>query len=141
MRTTLTLEDDLADKLKELAARRRMSFKEVLNDVIRRGISSQSTAKHPAKPFRVISFRSAFRPGIDPLRLNQLSDETGGRYYFNFINFLTPLQQLAKENSGYYLLSYQSPHPAGKTGFQKVEVKTVNPEFRVRTREGYQYGE
>lgn len=83
-------------------------------------------------------------PGTDhPLSsaMNQLADETGGRYYFNFTNFLTPLRQLAKENSGYYLLSYQSPHAAGTQGFQKVTVKTVNPEFRVRTREGYRYGE
>ena len=25
-------------------------------------------------------------------------------------------------------------------GFQRVEVKTVNPEFRVKTRQGYTYG-
>ncbi len=72
--------------------------------------------------------------------MNQLSDETGGRYFFDVVNFLTPLEQTAKENSGYYLLSYRGEHPAGAKGFQEVEVRTTNPEFRVRARRGYEYG-
>jgi VWFA-related protein len=72
--------------------------------------------------------------------LNRVANDTGGRYYFNFTNFATPLGQLAKENNGYYLLSYSSEQPAGESGFQAVEVKTANPEFRVRARRGYEYG-
>lgn len=73
--------------------------------------------------------------------LNQIAEETGGQYYFNFTNFITPLKQVASENSGYYLLSYRSTHPVGSAGFQKVDVSTKNREFRVRAREGYLYGE
>jgi VWFA-related protein len=72
--------------------------------------------------------------------LNQLAADTGGRYLFNFTNFTSALEQISKENNGYYLLSYRSEHPAGSSGFQKVEVKTVNPEFRVKPRMGYSYG-
>lgn len=72
--------------------------------------------------------------------MNQLAEETGGEYYFNITNFLSPLTQIAQENNGYYLLSYQSRHPAGESGYQKVEVKTQNPQFQVKTREGYVYG-
>jgi VWFA-related protein len=72
--------------------------------------------------------------------MHRLADDTGGQYLFNFVNFLTPLRRVAEENTGYYLLSYRSEHPAGKSGFQKVEVDTANPEFRVRAREGYEYG-
>ncbi|HEY0510823.1 MAG TPA: VWA domain-containing protein [Thermoanaerobaculia bacterium] len=72
--------------------------------------------------------------------LNKLSDDTGGRYFFNVTNFSTPLDQIAKENNGYYLLSYQSDQPAGKTGFQNVTVTTTNPEFRVKARKGYELG-
>lgn len=72
--------------------------------------------------------------------LNKMAEDTGGRYFFNITNFSTPLDQVAQENSGYYLLSYTSEHPAGRTGFQPVQVKTVNPEFRVKTRQGYTYG-
>jgi len=75
MRTTLTLDDDLADKLKALAARRNTSFKEVVNDVLRRGITAQNKGERSAKPFRLLPFQSAFRAGIDPIKLNQLSDE------------------------------------------------------------------
>ncbi len=73
--------------------------------------------------------------------LSLLSSDTGGHYYFNFVNFLTPLEQVSDQTSGYYLLSYTSHHPAGTSGYQKVTVRTVNPEFRVQAREGYQYGE
>ncbi len=73
--------------------------------------------------------------------MNQLADDTGGRYFFNFTNFRTPLNQLAEENDGYYLLSYRSPHERGETGYQKITVRTTNPEFEVKTREGYVYGD
>lgn len=72
--------------------------------------------------------------------LNLLSKDTGGRYFFNITNFSTPLDQMAKENNGYYLLSYESNQPAGKSGFQDVEVKTNNPELRLKSRKGYEYG-
>jgi hypothetical protein len=75
MRTTLTLDDDVAARLKALAERRKASFKETVNMVLRRGLSAQERATRPTKPFRVEPFRSAFRAGVDPLRLNQLSDE------------------------------------------------------------------
>jgi VWFA-related protein len=72
--------------------------------------------------------------------LNLLSKDTGGRYFFNVTNFSTPLDQVAKENNGYYLLSYESTQPAGKSGFQEVDVKTSNPEFKLKSRKGYEYG-
>jgi VWFA-related protein len=72
--------------------------------------------------------------------LNKLAVDTGGRYFFNVTNFSTPLDQVAQENSGYYLLSYSSEQPAGKSGFQNVTVTTTNPEFRVKARKGYEYG-
>ncbi len=72
--------------------------------------------------------------------LNKISDDTGGRYFYNITNFSTPLDQIAKENNGYYLLSYQNEQPAGKSGFQNVTVTTTNREFRVKARKGYEYG-
>lgn len=72
--------------------------------------------------------------------MNQIASDTGGKYFFNFTNFLTPLEQISEENSGYYLLSYRSEKPSGEEGFQEVKVQTTNPEFRVRARKGYDYG-
>ncbi|HXJ80550.1 MAG TPA: antitoxin [Candidatus Methylomirabilis sp.] len=81
MRTTLTLDDDVAMKLRELAHRRRLPFKEVVNAVLRRGLAVQEGRSEARRPFRVDVFRSRFRPGVDPLKLNQLSDELEGRRF------------------------------------------------------------
>ncbi|MGH3579960.1 MAG: CopG family transcriptional regulator [Candidatus Binatia bacterium] len=75
MRTTLTLDDDVAAKLKDLARRRKVSFKQLVNATLRRGLVAQEGRQADARPFRVETFHSPFRPGVDPLRLNQLADE------------------------------------------------------------------
>ncbi len=81
MRTTLTLEDDLAARLKELAHRRGITFKEALNSVLRRGLTAPEGSGRRSKPFSVRTFRSPFQPGVDPLKLNQLSDEVETRRF------------------------------------------------------------
>ncbi len=75
--------------------------------------------------------------------LSVLSDDTGGRYFSNFVNFRDPLRQIAEDNNGYYLLSYRSEYTqaeASKDDYRRVSVKTVNPTFRVRARQGYRLG-
>lgn len=74
MRTTLTLEPDLATKLKEFAHQKRISFKEAVDTVLRRGFAAQEGSR-PKKPFKVRTFKSGLLPGIDPTKLNQLNDE------------------------------------------------------------------
>ncbi len=74
MRTTLTLDPDVVRLLKEEEHRRRTSFKEVVNDAIRRGLSPRARAEAPG-PYRVESHRTTLRPGIDPAGLNELADE------------------------------------------------------------------
>lgn len=78
MRTTLTLDDDVADKLKRLAEQRRVPFRRVVNELLRRALSGQGPRRR-SEPFRVETFTSAFRPGVDPSKLNQLSDELEAR--------------------------------------------------------------
>jgi VWFA-related protein len=80
---------------------------------------------------------------IHPLSdaMTKLANDTGGQYYTNFSTFSTPLREIGEENSGYYLLSYRAERPAGQRGFQEVEVDTTNPEFRVRARKGYAFGD
>jgi len=75
MRTTVTLEPDVAAKLKELAHRRRASFKATLNDVLRRGLDPYAAERDAAEPFEVEPHEGGFRPGVDPGKLNQLLDE------------------------------------------------------------------
>ena len=75
MRTTLTLEDDLARKLKEKAHRSRKSFKEVVNETLRLGLQRTGKPAAGQKVFKVMPSRCGFVPGIDIGKLNQLSDE------------------------------------------------------------------
>lgn len=75
MRTTVTLEPDLAAKLKELAHRRRASFKATLNDVLRLGLAPQGDRRGQPQKFVVKPHAGGFRPGIDPAKLNQLLDQ------------------------------------------------------------------
>ena len=81
MRTTLTLDDDLADSLKEQAHHRGITFKEAVNSAIRRGIVAPLSSARRQKKFQVQTFRSGFRPGIDPLKLNELTDELEARRF------------------------------------------------------------
>jgi hypothetical protein len=49
MRTTLTLDDDVAAKLKTEARRAGRSFREIVNETLRRGLASrQATARSQA---------------------------------------------------------------------------------------------
>ena len=73
--------------------------------------------------------------------LSLLSTETGGRYFQNVVNFVTPLTEIASETTGYYLLSYRATHPRGESGYQEVKVSLANPGLRVKAREGYRYGD
>ena len=74
MRTTLTLDDDVADALREQALLTGTPFKQVVNDTLRRGMSPR--AEDDARPeYRVVPRHGGFVPGVDPLRLNQLNDQ------------------------------------------------------------------
>jgi plasmid stability protein len=52
MRTTLTLDDDVAAKLKAEARRSGRSFRDVVNDVLRRGLATLRAAP-TQRPFKV----------------------------------------------------------------------------------------
>ncbi len=74
MRTTLTLDDDIADALRERARLTDTPFKQVVNDVLRRGMSLR--IGEAARPeYSVVPKHGGFAPGVDPLRLNQLNDQ------------------------------------------------------------------
>ncbi len=74
MRTTLTLDDDVADFLKDQSRLHNKPFKQVVNEVLRRGMTSSSKSPEPL-PFKIVPNRSGLAPGIDPHKLNQLNDQ------------------------------------------------------------------
>jgi VWFA-related protein len=73
--------------------------------------------------------------------LSQIAEDTGGRYFQHLVNFVTPLQQISEATGGYYLLAYRATHPHGANGYQRVKVTVKNPDFRVKAREGYLFGQ
>ncbi|MCE2462880.1 MAG: antitoxin [Dehalococcoidia bacterium] len=74
MRTTLTLDDDVADALRERARLLNIPFKQVVNDTLRRGMSP-AAKEVPLPEYRVVPNHSALASGIDPLKLNQINDQ------------------------------------------------------------------
>ncbi|MEI6034353.1 MAG: hypothetical protein WCS65_08765 [Verrucomicrobiae bacterium] len=75
MRTTLTLDDDIALELRKIAASTQQGFKSVVNELLRRGLAAGPKPLFLAEPFVVKAKSCGFLPGIDPLKLNQLADE------------------------------------------------------------------
>lgn len=73
MRTTLTLDSEVAERLQAEARLGRRSFKEIVNDALRQGLGLERPRR--SEPFRVVAHSSAILPGIDPAKLNQLADE------------------------------------------------------------------
>lgn len=51
MRTTLTLDPDVATMLKKAVAKGDVSFKQAVNDALRRGLTEVALAKKPKKRF------------------------------------------------------------------------------------------
>ncbi len=74
MRTTLTLERDVAEQLQREVRRSGGTLKDVVNQALRVGLGVGGQPLRP-RPFRVEPHSFGFRPGVDPDRLNQLVDE------------------------------------------------------------------
>ncbi|HLE84477.1 MAG TPA: VWA domain-containing protein [Thermoanaerobaculia bacterium] len=72
--------------------------------------------------------------------LSQLADDTGGELFKSFHSFLVPLRRVSGQTTGYYLLTFLTEHPAGESGYRKVEVDAKPRGVRVRARRGYRYG-
>jgi hypothetical protein len=63
MRTTVTLDPDVAAKLKQAARDQGISFKEALNSNVRRGLEGRVVGS--SRPYRVPTRRLGARPGVD----------------------------------------------------------------------------
>jgi hypothetical protein len=80
MRTTLTIDDDLAGLLKGRARELGLPFKEVVNRTLRAGLGEQAKSRRHTAP-KTIPHAFGFRPGIDLDKLNQLADELEAETY------------------------------------------------------------
>jgi len=74
MRTTLTLDPDVAALLEQEVHRQRKPLKQVVNDALRRSLSGQ-TKGPKLEPYRTVPHRARLMPGIDRGSFNRLADE------------------------------------------------------------------
>ena len=69
MKTTLTLDDDVANFLREQSRLQGKSFELVVNEILRHGMASDSKdAERACGRHRVTVHSSGYAPGVDPLR-------------------------------------------------------------------------
>jgi hypothetical protein len=62
MRTTITLEPDLAARLRRLATERGMSFKSTVNATLRAGLEAELGS---SRPYREVTRPLGAQPGVD----------------------------------------------------------------------------
>jgi hypothetical protein len=73
-RTTVTLDPDVEQMLRDAMHERRLSFKQALNEAVRRGLAD-GVREASVAPYRVKARALGLRPGIDAGHLNQQADE------------------------------------------------------------------
>lgn len=64
MRTTLTIDDDVAVQLDRLRRKSARSLKEVVNDALRRGLREMAAPRPRHRPFRTATYDMG-RPRVD----------------------------------------------------------------------------
>ncbi len=78
MRTTLTLEDDVAAKLKAESKRTGRSLKEIVNEYLRLGFLAKKSDRRPT-PFRVQARDlGELRPGLSLDNIGEFLEQTEG---------------------------------------------------------------
>jgi len=64
IRTTVTLEDDVLERVREESRSRGISFRETLNDLLRSALLNPQ-APTPRRPFKVKATSMGYRPGLN----------------------------------------------------------------------------
>ena len=79
MRTTLTLDDDVAKLLEKKARKSGHSFKQVVNETLRLGLNP--APQPPRKPFKVKPWNLQLPPGLSFDNVEELIELLEGPYH------------------------------------------------------------
>lgn len=79
MRTTLTLDKDVAAKLKAEARRSGRTFKDVVNEALRIGLNARTDLT--ITPFVVQARPMGARPGLNYDKISELIEQVEGPYH------------------------------------------------------------
>jgi len=71
MRTTLTLDPDVAKLVRDTIEHEHVTLKDAINEGLRRGLKPV----HPRRSLRIAPHHCLLQPGLDPRGFNQLADE------------------------------------------------------------------
>ena len=80
MRTTLTLDEDVAVKLKAEARKSGRPFKQVVNETLREGFFARKSRKE-LPPFKVKARALGVRPGLNYDKISELIEEAEGPFH------------------------------------------------------------
>lgn len=72
MRTTLTLDEDVARLVEDAVHRERRPMKHVINDALRSALAPRQTRR---EAYRLAPHESTVRPGLDLAGFNRFADE------------------------------------------------------------------
>lgn len=86
VRTTLTLDPEIAERLRQEVSHGKRSFKQIINEALARGLGLKPLEVR--KSYRVKPHASKFLPGVDPGKLNQLADELEAGEFLDARNLL-----------------------------------------------------
>ena len=78
-RTTITLDDDIAAKLKEAMRKSGKSFKETVNETLRTGLMQPRS--QPAKPFKIRAKKMGLKPGYSYDKPWDIIEAAEGPFY------------------------------------------------------------
>ena len=77
IRTTVTLDEDVLERVKQESRQRGEPFKKTLNDLLRLAVSLDKTVQ-PRRPFKVRPFHSKPIPGLNYEKISELLDYAEG---------------------------------------------------------------
>jgi hypothetical protein len=80
VRTTLTLDDDVAAKLKAESRKTGKPLKQVVNDTLREGFFARKSKKD-LPPFKVKARALGLRPGLNYDKIGELIEEAEGPFH------------------------------------------------------------
>jgi hypothetical protein len=72
VRTTLSLDPDVARLVEDAVHRERTSMKQVINDALRRGLAQPASRRDP---YHLPVHEAVLQPGLDLAGFNRLADE------------------------------------------------------------------
>jgi hypothetical protein len=80
IRTTVTLDEDVFERLKEASRAERVPFRKALNEVLRAGLLAREQPP-PRRKFRIVPHHMGVRPGLSYDKVSALLELAEGENY------------------------------------------------------------